>query len=167
MPFIWGSGSAWKILIRSQNTTVKKAILFAQKTRCRQLMWFARGHQRALVLKGTRQTPAELFPPTPSPRVTSQNHHITYSCPPHKGFSVTDWSAGHRGWRVFPMEGAFPAWGSCVNSSPLNPTGLPRHSCSLKPKQTLAGIIKRCAWKAKISYSIKGLKSHFQPCLIT
>lgn len=101
-----------------------------------------------------------------SGHISEPPHHLLLS-PTQRIFSHRLKCRPRRLKGFFPMEGALPAWGSCVNSSPLNPTGLPRHSCSLKPKQTLAGIIKRCAWKAKISYSIKGLKSHFQPCLIT
>lgn len=166
MPFIWGSGSTWKILIRSQNTTVKKANSPCTEDKVQTVYVICQGSPKGSGAKGHSADNSRVVSSHTWPQATSQYHHITYSCPSHKGFAVTDCTAGHRGWIVFPMEGALPAWGSCVNFSSLNPTGLHRHNCSLTPKQTVAAIVKCCAWKAEISYSIKGLKSHFQPCLV-
>lgn len=167
MPFIWGSGSTWKILIRSQNTTVKKANSPCTEDKVQTAYVICQRSPKGSGAKGHSADNSRVVSSHTSPQVTSQNHHITDSCPSHKGFAVTDCTAGHRGWRGFPMEGAHPAWGSCVNASSLNSTGLHRHNCSLKPNQTLAAVIKCCAWLAEISYSTKDLKSHFQPCLIT
>lgn len=114
MPFIWGSGSAWKILIRSQNTTVKKeySLCTEVKTRCRQITWFAKGHKKALVLTGTQQTPAlaELFSPIPSSPVTSCNHHTAYFCPSRK-YRISSLIFSHRfswsPWRLSLFQGKF------------------------------------------------------------
>lgn len=159
MPFIWGSGSTWKILIRSPNTTVRKAESPCTEDKAQPAVWFAKGHPSALGSQH-RGVPATAQP-GPS------------SAPPHHSLlSLTQDLHSHTAQqplrlRSFPMEGSLPAGGSCVNCSSPNPTALHRHNCSLKPKQTLAASIKCCAWKAGISYSIKGLKSPFQPCLIT
>lgn len=100
MPFIWGSGSTWKILIRSQSTAVKEGNSLCTEDEVQAAYVICQRSPKGSGAKGHRADKSRTVPSlTLSPGHISEPP-ITCSSPSHKALPVTDWTAGHRGWRV-------------------------------------------------------------------